>query len=689
MPDADLDPAADANRPLRAGARAVDVSAGRDQGKQVDHFKANLQMLQLRDADLASRLRALQSEQEATPNQTHPTWDWEASPQGPTASIVDGAGKRMALCSKYRPLDEAERRLEAIDPGETPTVVVLGYGAGHTVLAAARRLKAQGLLVVYEPDERRLLEALKGYDQRPWLVHPNLALVTGPADQAAVTAAIERYAAIVTQGTKLIIDPAVRRLDGEALNTFSEVFTKTVALCRTTIATTLVNGARTHRNLARNLAAYAAGPNISELQNAASGKPAVCVSAGPSLVKNIDLLSDPAHRDSVVLITVQTALKPLLDRGIRPDFVTALDYSEICRRFYESLPDLPETTLVVEPKAHPVILDSYPGPIRVLQNDFSELLLGGSENPLCPAIPKIRAGATVAHLSLYLAQYLGCDPIMMIGQDLGFSDGLYYCPGTAAHDVWSAELNPFCTVENYEWERIARHQGNLSRHTDVHGRPIFSDEQMVTYLRQFERDFAESTQRIVDCTEGGMTKDHAEQMPFGEALKAFACGPVPRLSIPAPYAAGGLDPAKAQATGRLLAERRGQVRDVRRAAEASLPILAQMKAHHQDTDRMNQLHARLTTQRKRAEGELKSALNLITQLNAIGAYRRMRHDLKINLLEGDQHGRMLAQIDRDIDNLEWMIQACDEAIDILDEAVDQAAIVVNAIPEKRRSAACA
>jgi len=59
----------------------------------------------------------------------------------------------------------------------------------------------------------------------------------------------------------------------------------------------------------------------------------------------------------------------------------------------------------------------------------------------------LRAGSTVAHLAYYLAEHLGCDPIMFVGQDLGFSDGLYYSPGTSYDDVWRPEFGRFCSVE--------------------------------------------------------------------------------------------------------------------------------------------------------------------------------------------------------------------------------------------------
>ncbi len=58
--------------------------------------------------------------------------------------------------------------------------------------------------------------------------------------------------------------------------------------------------------------------------------------------------------------------------------MTALDYHEISRRFYEGLSasDVEGITLVVEPKANPAILSAYPGAIRCVGDDVLDRVLG-------------------------------------------------------------------------------------------------------------------------------------------------------------------------------------------------------------------------------------------------------------------------------------------------------------------------
>ena len=112
-----------------------------------------------------------------------------------------------------------------------------------------------------------------------------------------------------------------------------------------------------------------------------------------------------------------------------------------------------DSILVAEPKATWHVLDAFGGRAHVLYNDWYDDLM----RSVAPQRGKLRAGSTVAHLSLYLAEHLGCDPIILIGQDLSFSEGLYYPAGMPIEQIWRPELNRFCTVEMKQWERVRAH----------------------------------------------------------------------------------------------------------------------------------------------------------------------------------------------------------------------------------------
>ncbi len=548
-----------------------------------DIFAANLAKLRLSEPDLATRLEGVEAAD----------LSWSPSRAGPLWATREFEGKPLALASRFDPLAEAGKLVADVDFQKHAAIFVLGLGLGYHVADLASQIARDAIIVVMEPNLDHLRAVLEKIDHTAWLGNPAVMIVDGAIDRAGLLCRLEPFSTILTQGTILVTHPPTRQIAGEAIQAFAQMVTDVLAYCRTNVATSLINSARTISNLTMNLAYYTGGANTNELLGAARGYPAVCVGAGPSLARNVELLRDPEVRSRVVVISAQTTLKPLLDRGVRPDFVTALDYHEISKRFYEGLPDLPDVTLVAEVKVNPSVVDSYPGPIRVAQNSFLDHLLAELAVPIAP----IRSGATVAHLSFYLAQHLGCDPIILIGQDLGFSDGLYYCPGTAIHEVWAPELSPLNTVENLEWQRIVRHRNHLRKLKDVNDRPIYSDEQMLTYLKQFERDFATAGQRVIDATEGGLAKEHTQRMSLREALDQYATRPAP----PLPLAARGFDAAKVEAVTGLLQRRIRETTELKTLTQKTRPILRQMLEHQSDMIRMNKLFADLDRNRRRVD----------------------------------------------------------------------------------------
>lgn len=620
-------------------------------------FEQNLAALSRNDPVLADRLRGERASEAVCffPARREPVM----------AATLKAAGsdRPISLCSAQAPLAEARGFAEQVKLDEHAVVVVLGLGAGHHVRAVVEAVGDAGVVVVYEPDAGVVRAVLEQIDCTSWLSSEHLGLFIGEVDQGELTGRLERVMGQIAQGVQLLTHPATRQVHAEAIGAFGRKMTQLIAYCRTNVATTLVNSPVTCRNLSQNLGRYAAGATINELKGIARGRPAVLVAAGPSLAKNVHLLAQPGVRDRVVIITAQTTLKLLLDRGVRPHFVTALDFHEISRRFYEGLPELNDVTLIAEPKANRAILDSYPGPIRVCRSGFLDMLLGRGAR----MVESLPAGSTVAHLSFYFAQYLGCDPIGFIGQDLGFSDGLYYCPGTAMHEVWGPELGAYNTLEMMEWKRVAGFRGSLQKREDVHGRAIYSDEQMLTYLKQFERDFAVAPQKLIDATEGGLAKAHTQRMRLSEFLAEFMGEPVGEL----PLADRAMDDALLARAAEVLAGRQEEVRELGELSRGTVPLLEQMLEHQGEGSRMAGLFARLEKKQARV-AELQQAFGLVQQLNQVGTFNRHRADRSIRAdRESDAIGVQRRQLERDIENLKWLIQACDETLGVFGEASER------------------
>ncbi len=565
------------------------------------------------------------------------------------------------LASRRRPVTEAGKLVETVDLNEAAAACVLGFGAGYHCRALGSRMGKMGAVVCFEPDLALLRAVFERIDHTVWMATTNFILITRADDPSAISAAVRGTEAILGLGVRIVEHPASRQRLAPHAPGFQESFTRALQSMRTGLMTTLVRAQASFQNVLMNADHYARWPGIGDLAGVCRGVPAVVVSAGPSLSRTIDRLAQPGMRERVVIIAVQTTLKPLLRRGIKPHFVCALDYHELSKRFYEGLTaqDVEGVTLVVEPKANPAILDAFPGAIRCVQDTTLDSTLGDS---LAGEKSPIKPGATVAHLCAYLARHLGCDPLIFIGQDLGFTDGQYYAPGASIHDVWAGELGPMRTLEMFEWERIVRARSMLRKAEDHLGRPIYTDEQMATYLNQFEMDFAEDIGkglRIIDATEGGVRKRNAETLTLDEALaRCQYATPVPGEALaPAPPTEGRTDAITARLeTVAVQAER---VEALSRKAAGILRKMIGASASSVD---------RLITEVYAVRDEVRAlqpAYDLVQHINQTGALRRFKADREIHVETLDERERQRRQIERDIDNVNWTADAAGELADLL------------------------
>jgi hypothetical protein len=575
-------------------------------------------------------------------------------------------GAMRPLGSRHRPLDEADELVETIDLAASAVLMVVGFGLGHHVRRMAERMERTGVVAVYEPDLSLLRDVLSHVDHSQWIRATNLIIVNDLDDRGEWSRRFGGIEVVLVQGVKIVEHPPSRQRLGDAPKRISERMAETVRAARLSMSTTLVRSVATANAYLGNIAQYAAGGGCAELHDIAKGRLGVVVSAGPSLRKNIHLLAEPGVRERCVIVSTQTTLKPLLDAGVRPHFVCALDWHHISKRFYEGIreEDVSETTLIVDPQANPVIPRSFPGPVRCFQAEFLRAILG----PVARDMGRVQTGNTVAHLCYTFARWLGCDPVALIGQDLGFTDGLYYSRGTAIDDVWAPELNPFNTVEMMEWQRIMRHKIHLRKVTDVHGRSIYTDSQMESYLNKFEMLFTADRSkglRTIDATEGGVAKSATEVRTLREALDAHAVDPIPAIPLP---------PRILNAD--LLGVAAARVREVRRdvltiqeTSERTAAILTEMMEHQSDQPRMAGLWPKLQRERKVVEGRL-VAFEIVGQFNQLGVFKRAKADRNLHFA---RHLPPLelqrAQLERDLTNVRWTADAAKDLARSLERAI--------------------
>jgi hypothetical protein len=242
-----------------------------------------------------------------------------------------------------------------------------------------------------------------------------------------------------------------------------------------------------------------------------SGRPAVIVSAGPSLDKNIHELR--GCEDRVLILSTDTALKPLLAAGIDPHFVLTGDPSHANYLHLKGAPSR-QALLVAEATSFPGVFGEFEGKTITCTFENSSLR---SLSDLLGNKGTIRAWGSVATMALDFALLLGCNPIAFVGQDLAHTDGRIYCSGTYFDAEWFAGItNPEQWHKQLQNLRSGRRTLAME---DIHGEPIESTDKLASYWNWILKALrAHPEVRFINATEGGILRDALEIISLKETL---------------------------------------------------------------------------------------------------------------------------------------------------------------------------
>lgn len=595
-------------------------------------FLRNMRALWLEDPVLALRVDAVNDDERvAVEPARRGAW---------TASVPAPGGQAVQLHSRYDPCREAEQFVGAISLEEKYCFVVCGLGLGYHVRALADRLRGEAVIICSEPSVPLIASALCCVDLSDLITGRRLIILTDP-DKTRLHERLQPHTALIMLGAQFVQHPPSMRAAEAAHRAVCDALAEFLTYTRMTIMTLVHNSEITCRNIAMNLPAYVSTPPVDLLRRRFAGDPAVVISAGPSLRRNIEVLAGLKGR--AVLCAVQTAIRPLMQRGIVPDFVTSLDYHEMSRKFFEDVGDLSGVHLVAEPKATWHVIDHYPGPVSLLDNEWARLVVG-DELGTRGGLP---AGATVAHLAFYLAVYMGCDPIIFVGQDLAYTGHVYYVPGVEIHRAWWSELNRFHTLELKEWDRIVRGRPILRKVVGNDGEELFTDELLFTYLEQFEKDIAAAPCRVINATQGGARIRGTQVMTLQQAADRF-CG---RSIDPARFAyraetrwhdAVNLPAARAQLERRL-----AELDDAAAVCDEIIELLGELANLTHDPPRFNQRLIRVDELRTRVYQDTR-AYRIVNAATQLAELRRFSADRQIEAVAVEGAERARRQIARDI-----------------------------------------
>lgn len=234
--------------------------------------------------------------------------------------------------------------------------------------------------------------------------------------------------------------------------------------------------------------------NLLTWQNRWPGKPALLVSAGPSLTESLPWIK--THQDKFFLLACDTALKPLLRAGIRPHGAHILDAQKqtLLHFLNEDLSDLvifadlvchPSLPLHLNPAGW--VFSSTARLIYRPDGSTEELKTPGTDllESMCGAQGRLQSGGSVATSAFDLLRFLGFRSIYFAGQDLAWTHRQLHAVNTHHYERWNGMIHRTLSLETIN-ERVMQKR-DLTPVPSVNGSTLSGDFILSLYRNWFEQ----------------------------------------------------------------------------------------------------------------------------------------------------------------------------------------------------------
>jgi hypothetical protein len=438
----------------------------------------------------------------------------------PTMACQDDGGSERLLHSRYDPKGEAERVAEQSVEADADLVIVGGFAlAWHIEAILARAPKA--LIAVIENDPAIFACAMAARDLRPLFTSGRLDFVLGDA-------ADDLFPLLEGKSTRkvsLFLQRASYDRKPEFYGNIKNILYSFLNGKEVNHATLARFERLWTRNLLRNLPRFLAHGGVKELFGTQQGKPAFVVAAGPSLAKNIRLLKEAKTKG--VLIAVDTIYKVLLAHGITPDIVVAVDPQLVNAHFFAGAKS-DKTILVADSAIAPALLANHDGPVLLSAVPFpyAEWFEQYSEQK-----GGLASGGSVATSAFDLAIQMGANPIVLVGQDLAYSEARIHTRGTTGEERWENSCNRLTPTTRNMHAFLRKNRTVRLRNWAGDGE-VWSDRKFLTFLWWFEKRLRqyEGQVTVINASEGGASISGAESVPLAETLAKF---PISETTLPA------------------------------------------------------------------------------------------------------------------------------------------------------------
>ena len=415
-------------------------------------------------------------------------------------------GKSIFLHSAYDPEKEANTLIKEIE-NDTDLIFIFGIGAGY-LINAVKKLNVN--IAVIEPSIKFFNLLIDNF-KLDKILEDNITFFIGGDDIED----IEKFISIAnTKKVKFFITRSYANLFGEEALFYQQKVLSIVDKKIININTISRFDKLWAYNIASNVAEISTHYGANKFFDKYKNIPAVIVSAGPSLEKNIRKLKE--IKNKALIIAVDTAMKPLFSHNISPHFVITIDPQKKNSKYFRNV-DFKDSVLIAESSVDKEAIDSFNGAIYFINSIF----------PLAKYFMEelgnrgdITAGGSVSTAAYDFAIRIGANPIIMVGLDLSFPNYQTHIKGSYHEENFFTEIYKLDSYDSRIYKVLIA--GNLREEKNIYNEKVWTDSRFDMYKNWYEEQCLKYNQiKFYNATEGGIVINGMENINLEELIQKF------------------------------------------------------------------------------------------------------------------------------------------------------------------------
>ncbi|MBE5900470.1 MAG: motility associated factor glycosyltransferase family protein [Lachnospiraceae bacterium] len=426
--------------------------------------------------------------------------------------VTTKTGKKYMLNGFFGEQERIEKKLE--EWGKLPhSVPLFFYGMAnyHFIKEVLEKTDDKCIIFIYEPSIEIFQYYMRTVDLKDFLQEHPIYLAVGKYKDPELESRIFALFQIDTISSfRVEVAPNYAELFSDNLKAVAKLVDKKFKDFMVGWRTAEEFSDTVGHNMMYNIYHMLHAHDVIQLQGILKGEiPAIIVSAGPSLNKNIDDLKKAVGK--ACIIAVDTAIKPLLNHGIKPDFFVIVDGKKPTELMdHPRISEIPLVTCTVVARG---IMDLHKGKkffyaaAETFEDDIWGECIKSSLHRNTMLVTTLATGGSVANTAFSLANFMKAKTLILVGQDLALTNGRTHADGTFKEKMDKLTQD--------EYEDTLEVEG-------IRGNKVITRRDFARYLRWFEEYIErQGIKNAVDATQGGAKIHGTKIMTLKKAIEQY------------------------------------------------------------------------------------------------------------------------------------------------------------------------